>query len=171
MNLLPLFDEITHTDYVKALDSADDPIALLDSTLAHIGEYIEQLKSEMEQVYADAERIRRKVELCRGELQDYLAFAQRAAEAGHDRDALGFLAKKAEVSERERLLSEQCTQAVTNISRANYLYHWLNDQAELLRLRRAALNANSFRFRAAAQTDDGDVLEKELALIKADIQE
>jgi len=123
------------------LDKAEDPAKMVDQILRNLNDDLNKVKVETASVIAEVARSQRQLDECNQEIEKLMTFAKKAVEAGNDDDARIFLAKKADLAQKQQTLQEQVNLASGNAQKMKQMHDKLISEINGLNQRRSEIKA------------------------------
>jgi len=123
------------------LDKAEDPAKMVDQILRNLNDDLNKVKAETASVMAEVARSQRQLDECNQEIEKLMSFAKKAVEAGNDDDARLFLAKKADLAQKQQTLQEQVNIASGNAQKMKQMHDKLISEINGLNQRRSEIKA------------------------------
>lgn len=141
MGVISRFKDIMSANMNALLDKAEDPEKMIDQYLRDLESDLGKVKAETASVMAEETRCKRELSECTEEIEKMQKYAEKAVMAGNDSDARQFLAKKAQLTEKQASLQKTYDLAAANAAKMKAMHDKLvNDIAELA-ARKAAIKA------------------------------
>ena len=109
MGILKRFKDIMSSNINALLDKAEDPEKMIDQYLRDLQEDLRKVKSETATVMAEEQRCKRQLDECDAEIAKMQTYAEKALVAGNEGDAMKFLEKKNQLTQKQVAL-QQLTQ-------------------------------------------------------------
>lgn len=132
MGIITRFKDIMSANINALLDKAEDPAKMIDQYLRDLEEDLGKVKAETAAVMAEETRCKRLLTECNEEIEKMQKYAEKAVVAGNDSDARQFLAKKAQLAEKQAGLQQAYDAAADNAAKMRKMHDKIvNDIAEL----------------------------------------
>ena len=132
MGIITRFKDIMSANINALLDKAEDPAKMIDQYLRDLEEDLGKVKAETAAVMAEETRCKRLLTECNEEIEKMQKYAEKAVMAGNDSDARQFLAKKAQLAEKQAGLQQAYDAAADNAAKMRKMHDKIvNDIAEL----------------------------------------
>lgn len=132
MGIITRFRDIMSANINALLDKAEDPAKMIDQYLRDLEEDLGKVKAETAAVMAEETRCKRLLDECTEEIGKMQKYAEKAVVAGNDDDARQFLAKKAQLAEKQASLQQAYDAAADNAAKMRKMHDKIvNDIAEL----------------------------------------
>ena len=141
MSILKRFKDIMSANINTLLDKAEDPAKMVDQILRNLNDDLNKVKAETASVMAEVARSQRQLDECNQEIEKLMSFAKKAVEAGNDDDARLFLAKKADLAQKQQTLQEQVNIASGNAQKMKQMHDKLISEINGLNQRRSEIKA------------------------------
>lgn len=141
MSILKRFADIMSSNVNSLLDKFEDPSKMIDQLLNNLEDDLNKVKSETAGVMADESRSKREIDECNEEVNKLLSYAQKAVQAGNDDDARKFLAKKAQLMEKQVTLQKGYELAYANSQKMRQMHDKLILQINELNGKRDSIKA------------------------------
>lgn len=141
MSILKRFKDIMSANINTLLDKAEDPAKMVDQILRNLNDDLNKVKAETASVMAEVARSQRQLDECNQEIEKLMTFAKKAVEAGNDDDARIFLAKKADLAQKQQTLQEQVNLASGNAQKMKQMHDKLISEINGLNQRRSEIKA------------------------------
>lgn len=100
MGMLSRFGAIMKANMNALLDQSDQPEKTINEYLRNLNSDLGKVKAETESALTAASRAKRAMDESSAEIRKLQRYAEKAAEAGNDEDALKFLERKAKETEK-----------------------------------------------------------------------
>lgn len=151
MGILSRFKDIMSSNINALLDKAEDPEKVIDDYMRNLNSDLGKVKAETASVLSDERRAKRVLDESRAEIRKLLNYAEKAAEAGDDEDALKFLERKATQVEKQNQLQTTYDVASTNALRMKQMQDKIVSDVGKLEERRSQLKGKIAATKAQQQ--------------------
>ena len=111
MGIMTRFKDIMAANFNALLDRAEDPEKMIDQYLRNLEQDFAKVKAETASIMAEEKSAKRKLDECDEEMNRMTEYAKKAVAAGNDGEAKQFLTRKAELTEKRAVLSQNYTLA------------------------------------------------------------
>ncbi|MBC8080151.1 MAG: PspA/IM30 family protein [Gorillibacterium sp.] len=148
MGILSRFRSIMASNVNAILDKAEDPEKTMDDFVRCLNSDLGKVQAETASVLADERRAKRALDECNAEIKKLQNYAEKAAEAGNDEDAIKFLERKATQADNRNELQAAYEAAALNAASMKQI----QDKLVLDRNQLEARHANLKGKMAATQT-------------------
>ncbi|KKO50754.1 PspA/IM30 family protein [Paenibacillus sp. DMB20] len=151
MGILSRFRDIMASNVHALLDRAEDPEKTIDDYMRSLNSDLGKVKAETASVLADERRAKSALDECKAEANKLQKYAEKAAEAGDDGNALKFLERKAALAEKLNELQNAYESASSNAASMKQMQDKLVSDLGRLEARRVELKGKL----AAAKVQQG----------------
>ena len=151
MGILSRFRDIMASNVHALLDKAEDPEKTIDDYMRSLNSDLGKVKAETASVLADERRAKSALDECKAEANKLQKYAEKAAEAGDDGNALKFLERKAALAEKLNELQNAYESASSNAASMKQMQDKLVSDLGRLEARRVELKGKL----AAAKVQQG----------------
>ncbi|GIQ70823.1 PspA/IM30 family protein [Xylanibacillus composti] len=144
MGILARFKEIMASNIHALLNKTGDPEKEIADYTRTVSGDLGKVKAEMASIAANERRARRALSECQGEIDKLQRYAEKAVEAGNDREAMRFLEMKAAQAGKLPELRDALDKAAVDVSNLKRMQDKLASelsQLEELKVRLAAAKA------------------------------
>lgn len=139
MGILSRFRDVMKANMNALLDRAEDPEKTIDEYMRSLNSDLGKVKAETASVLSEERRAKRAVDESGAEMKKLQRYAEKAAEAGNDEDALKFLERKAKQAEKHAELQAAYDRASANAASMKQMQDKLVSDMNQLESRRAEL--------------------------------
>lgn len=150
MGILSRFKDIMSANINALLDKCEDPEKMIDQYLRNIESDLGKVKAETAAVMAEETRCKRELDECTAEVNKFQSYAEKAVVAGNDEDAKQFLAKKAQLQQKQASLQQAYDVSAANAAKMRQMHDKLCKDIADLNARKDAIKAKV----AAAKTQE-----------------
>lgn len=154
MSILKRFRDIMASNINAALDKLEDPSKMIDQLLRDLNDDLGEVKSETAGIMAEEARAKRNLDEANAEVIKFGAYAEKAVNAGNDKDARLFLTKKAEAAKKAASLQQVYDAASANATKMRQMHDKLVQQIADLNARRDAVKAKVSVAKAQERIND-----------------
>ena len=126
MSVLKRCKNIMASNINALLDKCEDPKKMSEQKLKDLERGLDQVKLETAGVMADADGAKKKCEDNNREIEQMLAYAEKAIKAGNDQDAAQFVAKKQQLENLQISYEEQYKIAKENADKMRMMHDELS---------------------------------------------
>ena len=141
MGIMTRFKDIMAANFNALLDRCEDPEKMIDQYLRNLEQDYANVKAETASVMAEEKSAKRKLDECEEEIAKMTEYAKKAVTAGNDNEAKQFLAKKAELTQKQEVLAKNYEIARDNASKMRQMHDKLEQDISSLKARRDTLKA------------------------------
>lgn len=141
MGIMTRFKDIMAANVNALLDRAEDPEKMIDQYLRNLEQDFAKVKAETASVMAEEKSAKRKLDECDEEINRMTEYAKKAVAAGNDGEAKQFLTRKAELTEKRAVLSQNYTLACDNSAKMRQMHDKLAGDISSLKSKRDMLKA------------------------------
>lgn len=141
MGIMTRFKDIMAANFNALLDRAEDPEKMIDQYLRNLEQDFAKVKAETASIMAEEKSAKRKLDECDEEIAKMTEYAKKAVTAGNDGEAKQFLTRKAELTEKRAVLSQNYTLACDNSLKMRQMHDKLAEDIASLKSRRDMLKA------------------------------
>ena len=125
------------------LDKAEDPGKMVDQYLRNAKEDLAEVRANTAAVMAEEKRCKRIVDETQAEVNELMAYAEKAVMAGNDADATTFLTKKQQAETRLAEAQRTYTTAKSHADQMRAAHNKLVSDIEALEARKANIKATA----------------------------
>lgn len=143
MGVLTRFKDIMSANINALLDKAENPEKMIDQYMRNLSEDLGKVKSETAAVMAEEKSAKRQLDDCEAEITKMNEYARKAVSAGSDAEARQFLAKKAELTQRQTVLQQNYTVACENAAKMREMHDKLEADIATLKSKQEMLKAKA----------------------------
>lgn len=143
MGILTRFKDIMSANINALLDKAEDPEKMIDQYLRNLENDFANVKAETASVIAEEKAAKRKLDDCNEEIGKMGEYAKKAVAAGNDDEARQFLAKKAELTDKQAALQKQYDICADNAGKMREMHDKLQEDIATLKGKRDTLKAKA----------------------------
>ena len=140
MGILKRFKDIMSSNINALLDKAEDPEKMIDQYLRDLQEDLRKVKSETATVMAEEQRCKRQLDECDAEIAKMQTYAEKALVAGNEGDAMKFLEKKNQLTQKQVAL-QQAYDAAANAAKMRQMHDKLTKDVSDLNARKETIKA------------------------------
>ena len=133
MGILKRFKDIMSSNINALLDKAEDPEKMIDQYLRDLQEDLRKVKSETATVMAEDE--------CDAEIAKMQTYAEKALVAGNEGDAMKFLEKKNQLTQKQVALQQAYDAAAANAAKMRQMHDKLTKDVSDLNARKETIKA------------------------------
>ncbi|MCM1145528.1 MAG: PspA/IM30 family protein [Blautia sp.] len=141
MGVMTRFKDIMAANFNALLDRCEDPEKMIDQYLRNLEQDFAKVKAETASIMAEEKNARRKLDDCEAEIARMGEYAKKAVAAGNDGEARQFLEKKAELAQKQTVLSKNYELARENSAKMRQMHDKLEGDISSLKSRREMLKA------------------------------
>lgn len=141
MGIMTRFKDIMTANVNALLDRAEDPEKMIDQYLRNLEQDFAKVKAETASIMAEEKSAKRKLDECDEEIARMTEYAKKAVAAGNDAEAKQFLTRKAELTEKRAVLSQNYTLACDNSAKMRQMHDKLAGDIASLKSKRDMLKA------------------------------
>lgn len=141
MGIMTRFKDIMAANFNALLDRAEDPEKMIDQYLRNLEQDFAKVKAETASIMAEEKSAKRKLDECDEEMNRMTEYAKKAVTAGNDGEAKQFLTRKAELTEKRAVLSQNYTLACDNSAKMRQMHDKLAGDISSLKSKRDMLKA------------------------------
>ncbi|MBO5208937.1 MAG: PspA/IM30 family protein [Lachnospiraceae bacterium] len=141
MGIMTRFKDIMAANFNALLDRAEDPEKMIDQYLRNLEQDFAKVKAETASIMAEEKSAKRKLDECDEEMNRMTEYAKKAVAAGNDGEAKQFLTRKAELTEKRAVLSQNYTLACDNSAKMRQMHDKLAGDISSLKSKRDMLKA------------------------------
>jgi phage shock protein A len=123
------------------LDKAEDPEKMIDQYLRDLQDDLRKVKSETATVMAEEQRCKRQLDECDAEIAKMQTYAEKALVAGNEADAMKFLEKKNQLTQKQVALQQAYDAAAANSAKMRQMHDKLTKDISDLNARRDTIKA------------------------------
>ncbi|CAH0121440.1 MULTISPECIES: PspA/IM30 family protein [unclassified Paenibacillus] len=139
MGILSRFRDVMKANMNALLDRAEDPEKTIAEYMRSLNGDLGKVKAETASVLSEERRAKRALDESGAEMKKLQRYAEKAAEAGNDEDALKFLERKAKQAEKHAELQAAYDRASANAASMKQMQDKLVSDMDQLESRRAEL--------------------------------
>lgn len=143
MGVLTRFKDIMSANINALLDKAENPEKMIDQYMRNLSEDLGKVKSETAAVMAEEKSAKRQLDDCEAEITKMSEYARKAVSAGSDAEARQFLAKKAELTQRQTVLQQNYAVACENAAKMREMHDKLEADIATLKSKQEMLKAKA----------------------------
>ena len=143
MGVITRFKDIMAANINALLDKCEDPEKMIDQYLRNLEQDFSKVKAETAAIMAEEKSAKRKLDDCEAEMAKMGEYAKKAVAAGNDNEARRFLSKKAELAEKQTVLSKNYAMACENSAKMRQMHDKLAEDIASLKSRRDMLKAKA----------------------------
>lgn len=143
MGIITRFKDIMAANINALLDKCEDPEKMIDQYLRNLEQDFSKVKAETAAIMAEEKSAKRKLDDCVSEMSKMGEYAKKAVAAGNDDEARRFLSKKAELSEKQTVLTKNYEMACENSAKMRQMHDKLAEDIASLKSRRDMLKAKA----------------------------
>jgi phage shock protein A len=141
MGILKRFKDIMSANINALLDKAEDPEKMIDQYMRDLQEDLRKVKSETATVMAEEARCKRQLDECDAEIAKMQNYAEKALVAGNEADAMKFLEKKNQLTQKQVPLQQAYDAAAANSQKMKAMHDKLTKDISDLNNRKEAIKA------------------------------
>ena len=141
MGILKRFKDIMSSNINALLDKAEDPEKMIDQYLRDLQEDLRKVKSETATVMAEEQRCKRQLDECDAEIAKMQTYAEKALVAGNEGDAMKFLEKKNQLTQKQVALQQAYDAAAANAAKMRQMHDKLTKDVSDLNARKETIKA------------------------------
>ena len=141
MGILKRFKDIMSSNINALLDKAEDPEKMIDQYLRDLQEDLRKVKSETATVMAEEQRCKRQLDECDAEIAKMQTYAEKALVAGNEADAMKFLEKKNQLTQKQVALQQAYDAAAANAAKMRQMHDKLTKDVGDLNARKETIKA------------------------------
>ena len=143
MGILKRFKDIMSSNINALLDKAEDPEKMIDQYLRDLQEDLRKVKSETATVMAEEQRCKRQLDECDAEIAKMQTYAEKALVAGNEGDAMKFLEKKNQLTQKQVALQQAYDAAAANAAKMRQMHDKLTKDVSDLNARKETIEAKA----------------------------
>ena len=143
MGILTRFKDIMAANFNALLDKCEDPEKMVDQYIRNLEQDFAKVKAETASVMADEKSAKRKLDENDAEINKMTEYAKKAIAAGNDDEARRFLSKKAELTQKQEVLSKDYELAASNSAKMRQMHDKLEEDISSLKSRREMIKAKA----------------------------
>lgn len=143
MGIITRFKDIMAANINALLDKCEDPEKMIDQYLRNLEQDFSKVKAETAAIMAEEKSAKRKLDDCESEIAKMAEYARKAVAAGNDNEARQFLSKKAELTEKQAVLTKNYEMACENSAKMRQMHDKLAADIASLKSRRDMLKAKA----------------------------
>ena len=143
MGVLTRFKDIMAANFNALLDKCEDPEKMVDQYLRNLEQDFAKVKAETASVMAEEKNAKRKLDENNDEIAKMAEYAKKAVAAGNDDEARRFLSKKAELTQKQEILSKNYELACANSAKMRQMHDKLQEDISSLKSRREMIKAKA----------------------------
>lgn len=143
MGIMTRFKDIMAANVNALLDRCEDPEKMIDQYLRNLEQDFAKVKAETASIMAEEKSAKRKLDECDAEITKMTEYAKKAVAAGNDDEAKQFLAKKAELTQKQSVLAQNYELARGNSEKMRQMHDKLSSDIASLKSRRDMLKAKA----------------------------
>lgn len=143
MGIITRFKDIMAANINALLDKCEDPEKMIDQYLRNLEQDFSKVKAETAAIMAEEKSAKRKLDDCEEEMSKMSEYARKAVAAGNDNEARQFLTKKAELAEKQAVLTKNYEMACENSTKMRQMHDKLAEDISSLKSRRDMLKAKA----------------------------
>lgn len=146
MNMVGIFErigDILSANINAMLDKAEDPGKMVDQYLRNAKEDLAEVRANTAAVMAEEKRCKRIVDETQAEVNELMAYAEKAVMAGNDADATTFLTKKQQAETRLAEAQRTYATAKGHADQMRAAHNKLVSDIEALEARKANIKATA----------------------------
>ncbi|MCH5253933.1 MAG: PspA/IM30 family protein [Lachnospiraceae bacterium] len=143
MGIMTRFKDIMAANVNALLDRCEDPEKMIDQYLRNLEQDFAKVKAETASIMAEEKSAKRKLDECDAEIAKMTEYAKKAVAAGNDDEAKQFLAKKAELTQKQSVLAQNYELARGNSEKMRQMHDKLSSDIASLKSRRDMLKAKA----------------------------
>ena len=143
MGIITRFKDIMAANINALLDKCEDPEKMIDQYLRNLEQDFSKVKAETAVIMAEEKSAKRKLDDCESEIAKMAEYARKAVAAGNDNEARQFLSKKAELTEKQAVLTKNYEMACENSAKMRQMHDKLAADIASLKSRRDMLKAKA----------------------------
>ena len=141
MGIITRFKDIMAANFNALLDRCEDPEKMIDQYLRNLEQDFAKVKAETASIMAEEKSAKRKLDECESEIAKMTEYAKKAVTAGNDNEARQFLEKKAELTQKQEVLTKNYEMACDNSAKMRQMHDKLEADISDLKSRRDMLKA------------------------------
>lgn len=141
MGIITRFKDIMAANFNALLDRCEDPEKMIDQYLRNLEQDFAKVKAETASIMAEEKSAKRKLDDCESEIAKMAEYAKKAVTAGNDNEARQFLEKKAELTQKQEVLTKNYEMACDNSAKMRQMHDKLEADISDLKSRRDMLKA------------------------------
>lgn len=143
MGVLTRFKDIMAANFNALLDKCEDPEKMIDQYIRNLEQDFAKVKAETASIMAEEKNSKRKLDENEAEINKMTEYAKKAVAAGNDDEARKFLSKKAELTQKNEVLSKDYEMATANAAKMRQMHDKLESDISSLKSRREMLKAKA----------------------------
>lgn len=143
MGIITRFKDIMAANINALLDKCEDPEKMIDQYLRNLEQDFSKVKAETAAIMAEEKSAKRKLDDCEEEIAKMGEYARKAVAAGNDNEARQFLSRKAELAEKQTVLTKNYEMACENSAKMRQMHDKLQADIASLKSRRDMLKAKA----------------------------
>lgn len=143
MGVLTRFKDIMAANFNALLDKCEDPEKMVDQYIRNLEQDFAKVKAETASIMAEEKNSKRKLDENEAEINKMTEYAKKAVAAGNDDEARKFLSKKAELTQKNEVLSKDYEMATANAAKMRQMHDKLESDISSLKSRREMLKAKA----------------------------
>ena len=143
MGVLTRFKDIMAANFNALLDKCEDPEKMVDQYIMNLEQDFAKVKAETDSIMAEEKNSKRKLDENEAEINKMAEYAKKAVAAGNDDEARKFLSKKAELTQKNEVLSKDYEMATANAAKMRQMHDKLESDISSLKSRREMLKAKA----------------------------
>lgn len=143
MGVLTRFKDIMAANFNALLDKCEDPEKMIDQYIRNLEQDFAKVKAETASIMAEEKSAKRKLDENNDEINKMTEYAKKAVAAGNDDEARKFLSKKAELTQKQEVLSKNYELACANSAKMRQMHDKLQEDISSLKSRREMLKAKA----------------------------
>lgn len=143
MGIITRFKDIMAANINALLDKCEDPEKMIDQYLRNLEQDFSRVKAETAAIMAEEKSAKRKLDDCESEIAKMGEYARKAVAAGNDDEARQFLSRKADLTEKQAVLTKNYEMACENSAKMRQMHDKLEADITSLKNRRDMLKAKA----------------------------
>ena len=141
MGIIARFKDIMAANINALLDKAEDPEKMIDQTMRNLTKDLAEVKQETAAVMADEQRCKIELDECNNEIAKMQTYAEKALVAGNEGDAMKFLEKKNQLTQKQVALQQAYDAAAANAAKMRQMHDKLTKDVSDLNARKDTIKA------------------------------
>lgn len=154
MGILARFKDIMSSNIHALLDKSDNPEKEIANYMRALHSDLGKVKAEMASIAADERRAKRARDECQDEIDKLQRYAEKAVEAGNDKEAMKFLELKTAQADKLLRLQKALDIAAANVSNMKLMEDKLSSEIGQLDARYAQLKGKLAAAKAQQRIND-----------------
>jgi len=141
MGIISRFKDIMSANINALLDKAEDPEKMIDQYLRNLESDLAKVKQETASVMAEEAKAKRQLDECDAEIAKMQTYAEKALVAGNEGDAMKFLEKKNQLTQKQVALQQAYDAAAANAAKMRQMHDKLTKDVGDLNARKETIKA------------------------------